>query len=202
MNHQNSYDVAASRSLANIDVAHSVVMSYLYELPFGRGRRVGSSWSVIPQAILGGWQFNGITTFQTGVPLMLTANNSAGIFNPVTRPNNNGKSGKLDGPVDERLNAYFDKSVFSQPLPFTFGNLAASLPEIRNDGVRNFDLSVFKEFMLRERGRVQFRTEMLNAFNTPRFGTPNVSVTSTSFGVINSQANAPRQIQFGLKVLW
>ena len=67
--------------------------------------------------LLGGWQFNGITTLQSGTPLSFTANNTAGLFNPVTWPNSNGKDPKLDGPVDQRLNAYFDKSVFSQPAP-------------------------------------------------------------------------------------
>ncbi|MFN7926243.1 MAG: hypothetical protein U0Q16_39460 [Bryobacteraceae bacterium] len=68
--------------------------------------------------------------------------------------------------------------------------------------MRNFDLSLFKDFKPVERVVVQFRAEFLNAFNTPRFGGPNTSVTSGSFGIISSQANAPRQIQFGLKMLW
>ncbi len=202
MTHQNSYDVAASRSLAGIDLAHRFVVSSIYELPFGRGRRFGANASRLVNAVLGGWQFNGITTFQSGTPLGISANNTAGLFNPVTRANNNGQSGKRSGPVHQRLNRYFDTSVFSQPPPFTFGNLAATLPDIRNDGVRNFDLSIFKEFLPMERLRVQFRAEMLNAFNTPRFGNPNTSVTSSSFGVISLQANDPRQVQLGLKFLW
>jgi hypothetical protein len=118
------------------------------------------------------------------------------------RANSNGKSGKLTGPVQERLNLYFDKTVYSQPLAFTFGNMGPRLPDIRNDGIYNFDLSVFKNFRVVERVNVQFRGEALNAFNTPRFGSPNTSVTSSTFGAITSQSNAPRQIQFGLKVLF
>jgi hypothetical protein len=63
-------------------------------------------------------------------------------------------------------------------------------------------LSLFKEFRPKEGITIQFRTEWLNAFNTPRFGSPNTTVTSSAAGVINSQANSPRQTQFGLKVLW
>jgi len=200
--HQNTYDVAASRALSGQDIAHRFVMSYIYELPFGRGRRFGSDASALVNWLLGGWQINGITVFQTGTPLAFSASNTAGLFNPKTRPNNTGKSGRLSGPVHRRLNRYFDTSVYTQPPPFTFGNLGERLPDIRNDGARNFDLSVFKEFAPAERMRVQFRAEFLNAFNTPRFGGPNTSVTSASFGVITSQANAPRQIQFGLKFLW
>jgi hypothetical protein len=202
LSHQDSYNIRASRALASIDIAHRFVVSYLYELPFGKGRRFGSDTPGIVNAIIGGWQINGITTFQSGTPLSITANNTAGLFNPLTRPNTNGKSAKLSGPVDERLARYFDTSVYSQPAAFTFGNVGASLPDIRTDGIRNFDLSLFKVFAPLEKLRVQFRVEALNAFNTPRFGGPNTSVTSSSFGLISSQANSPRQLQFGLKLLW
>ncbi|MGI8784637.1 MAG: TonB-dependent receptor domain-containing protein [Acidobacteriota bacterium] len=200
--HQDSYNVRASRSLSDIDLSHRLVMSYIYELPFGQGRRFGGNGSELVEALLGGWQINGITTFQSGTPLAISATNSAGIFSQAIRANNNGTSGRLTTPVHTRLNAYFDKSVFSQPLNFTFGNMSTRLSDIRNDGVRNFDLSLFKEFAATERMKVQFRAEALNAFNTPRFGSPNTSVTSSSFGVITSQANSPRQIQLGLKLLW
>jgi len=202
MNHQDSYNIRADRALIDIDIAQRLVMSWIYELPFGRGRYFGSNSSGVVNWLLGGWQFNGIATFQTGTPLQITASNTAGIFNAKTRPNNNGRSGKKSGPVHERLDSYFDESVFSQPAAFTFGNLGERLPDIRNDGIRNFDLSIFKEFAPTERFTVQFRAEFLNAFNTPRFGSPNTSVTSGSFGDITSQANDPRQTQFGLKVLW
>ncbi len=202
MSHQDSYDIRADRSLASIDVAHRVVTNYLYELPFGKGRKFGANAPRFFDALIGGWQLNGIATFMSGTPLTISANNTAGLFNPLTRPNNNGKGGKLGGPVHERLNRYFDTSVFSQPAPFSFGNVSAAVPDIRNDGVRNFDLSLFKVFAVTERMSVQFRGEALNAFNTPRFGSPNTTLNSTSFGVISSQANAPRQLQFGLKLLW
>ena len=199
--HQDSYNVADSKSLASIDVARQLVLSYIYELPFGRGRHFGKDSSRAANLLLGGWQLNGITTLQTGTPLAISASNSAGIFNPMTRPNSNGQDPHLSGKVDERLNKYFDTSVFSQPAPFTFGNVSPRI-NLRNDGIRNFDLSLFKQFVATERVRIQFRAEFLNAFNTPRFGSPNTSVTSASFGVISSQANAPRQTQFGLKFLW
>ncbi len=202
MTHQDSYNIRADRALSNLDIAQQLVMSYIYEIPFGRGRQFGSNANKLADALLGGWQFNGITMFGTGTPLAITASNTAGIFNIVTRPNNNGRSAKLSGPVDQRLDRYFDTSVFSQPAAFTFGNLGAALSDVRTDGTRNFDLSVFKQFKPAEFLRVQIRGEMLNAFNTPRFGSPNTNVTSTSFGVVATQANAPRQVQFGLKLLW
>lgn len=200
--YQNAYNANGERGLSSIDIARRFTMSWVYALPFGRGLRFGAGSSRMVDLVLGGWQFNGIATLQTGTPLSISASNTTGIFTETIRANNNGKSGKLSGAVDQRLDAYFDKSVFSQPPPYTFGNLSPYLPDIRNDGMRNFDLSLFKEFKPRERVRMQFRAEFLNAFNTPRFGNPNTSVTSSSFGVISSQANSPRQTQFGLKFLW
>ncbi len=201
LTHQDSYNIRGDRGLAGIDIAHRFVVSYLYELPFGKGRKFGGSAPGILDAFIGGWQFNGITTFSSGTPLTITANNTAGLFNPLTRPNSNGKDPNLSGKVDERLNKYFDTSVYSQPAAFTFGNVGPAV-NIRNDGGKNFDLSLFKQFSPIERMRVQFRVEALNAFNTPRFGGPNTSVISTTFGQITSQANSPRQLQFGLKLLW
>ena len=81
LSHVDSYNIRASRSLADYDIAHRFVASYIFELPFGRGRRLGSSWNSVTNAIAGGWQFNGFTTFQSGTPLSISANNVAGIFN-------------------------------------------------------------------------------------------------------------------------
>jgi hypothetical protein len=200
--HQNTYDVRASRSLSPDDIAHRFVMGFVYQLPFGRGRRFATDLRGAAQFLLGGWEINGIVTYQSGAPIAISASNTSGIFAPMTLPNNNGRSGKKTGRVQDRLNQYFDTGVFSQPAPFTFGNHSPYSPDIRNDGVRNWDLSLLKDFYVTERVTTQFRAEFFNAWNTPRFGTPNTSVTSSTFGVISSQANTPRQIQFGLKVLW
>jgi Carboxypeptidase regulatory-like domain/TonB dependent receptor-like, beta-barrel len=201
LTHQDSYNIRGDRGLATIDIAHRLVISYLYELPFGKGRAFFGNASGLLDALVGGWQFNGITTFQSGTPLTITANNTAGLFNPLTRPNTDGRDPRLEGPVHERLNRYFDTSVYSQPQAFTFGNVGPTV-NIRNDGNKNFDLSLFKQFAPTERLRVQFRVEALNAFNRPRFGSPTTLVTAAEFGVINTQANSPRQLQFGLKLLW
>jgi len=167
--------------------------------------RFGSGWNTWVNAILGLWQINGITNYQSGTPLSIaTGTNTAGIFNPRLLANNNGRSGKISGDIRTRLSRYFDTSVFSQPPPFTFGNTTPSSPDLRSPAVRNWDLSVFKEFQLPrwERGLLQFRAEAFNALNAVRFGSPNTNVASRDFGRITTQANTPRQIQFGLKLLF
>jgi hypothetical protein len=153
-------------------------------------------------AIIADWQFNGITTLQSGTPLSITANNTAGLFGARTQPNSTGADPRLDGPVEDRLDRYFDTSVYSQPAAFSFGTEPIFSPILRAHGVRNFDLSLFKTFEIATRARLQFRVEALNAFNRVQFSAPNTSVTSASFGVITGQANAPRQLQFGVKMLW
>ncbi len=202
LSHVDSYNIRASRSLASYDVAHRFVASYIYELPFGHGRRFGAAWNGVTNAVLGGWQFNGFTTFQTGTPLSISGNNVAGIFNSRGLANNNGTSAKLTGDVHDRLLRYFDTSVFSQPAAFTFGNTQPTSPDLRSPSVRNWDLSLFKDFNLTEKLRLQFRTEAFNSLNTVRFGSPSTSVTSNQFGQISTQANSPRQIQFGLKLMF
>jgi hypothetical protein len=199
---QNIYDRAADRSISANDVAQRGVFSFVYELPFGRGRALGSNWNRVTDAILGGWQTNGILTLQGGQPLALATQNTSGSFSNAMRPNNNGQSAKLEGSVHSRLNRYFDTSVFSQPAPFTFGNTGRVLPDVRGPGQRSMDLSLFKNFTLTERLGLQFRAEAFNFTNTPNFGLPNQNLNNQQFGIINSQANDPRQIQFGLKLLF
>jgi hypothetical protein len=202
MSHQDSYNIRASRAVTDFDRTHRFVMSYIYELPFGRGRRFGANISRGVDVILGGWQFNGISTFQSGTPLSISATNVSGLGNPAARANNNGRSPHVDGDIHDRLLRYFDTTVFSQPPAFTFGNVGTRINDLRSPSTRNHDMSLFKEFKPRERLRVQFRAEWLNAFNRVQFGSPNTSVTSTSFGQITSQSNSPRQTQLGLKLLF
>ncbi|MCA1558986.1 MAG: hypothetical protein LC804_01500 [Acidobacteria bacterium] len=200
--HQNSYDIRASRSVASYDIPHRLVVSALYEVPFGKGRRFGASTPAVIDAVIGGWQINGIVTVQSGTPLTITASNTAGLFNPVTRANWNGQDPTLDTPREERLLRWFDTTVFSQPNAFTFGNAGATSPVLRTDSVRNLDVSLFKHFELPRRMRLQARIEAFNTLNRVQFGSPNTSVTSSSFGVVTSQANTPRQLQLGVKMLW
>ncbi|MGH2500841.1 MAG: TonB-dependent receptor domain-containing protein, partial [Candidatus Limnocylindria bacterium] len=200
---QNIYDRRAERAISPNDISQRLVFSYIYDLPFGRGRSVGRDWNRLTDAVLGGWQINGITTLQTGLPLSVSAPNTCNCFNPALRPNISG-SAELSGPVVERLTRYFDTSVFSQPAPFSFGNAPRTLPDVRAPGMRNWDFSLFKRFGDQEGWSVQFRAEAFNLFNTPQFGFPDVNFGNLGrgFGEIRSQANSPRQMQFALKILF
>lgn len=199
---QDIYDRAADRSVSANDIAQRLVISYVFELPFGRGHAIGSNWGWLANTLAGGWQANGIATFQSGMPLAITTQNTSNSGSNSLRPNNDGRSARLSGAVHDRLNRYFDTSVFSQPAPFTFGNAGRVLPDVRGPGVSNFDLSVFKNFAITERISLQFRAESFNLMNTPQFDFPNQNLNAVQFGVISAQANSPRQTQFGLKLLF
>jgi hypothetical protein len=156
---------------------------------------MGGNWNRVLDLVLGGWQFNGIASFQTGMPLAMS---SIG----VARPNRIAKGEKYSGPVQKRLERYFDVSAFAVPPAFTYGNSSRTAPDIRSHGINNFDLSMFKHFQVSERLRAQLRFEAFNAFNRVQFAAPGTTAGTTSFGVITAQQNSPRQLQLGLKLLW
>jgi len=200
---QNIYDGHSERAVSSNDRSRRLVISGTYQLPIGRGKSLGSSWNRAVDALLGGWQMNGIYTYQTGFPLSVTASNTCTNCGINTlRPNNNGQSAELSGPVSQRLTKYFNTSVFSQPAAFTLGNTGRTLPDVRAPSGEGIDFSLFKMFHPVERMTLEFRAEAFNLLNQVVFGMPNTSLSSNQFGVISSQANSPRAIQFGLKLLF
>jgi hypothetical protein len=194
---QDVYKRQLDRAIATQDVAQRLVISYVWEVPVGRGKRFLVDSPRLVDAILGGWQINGITTLQSGTPLVL--GNSVPTTSGATRPHNLGRSAKKTGDVSSRLNEYFDTRVFAAPGPFEFGSAPRTLPDVRSDGIRNFDISIFKNFALTERSQLQFRAELFNLFNTPRFDAPNGTFGHRDFGVISAQKNQPRDIQLALR---
>ena len=199
---QDNYRIRLNRSITDLDVPHRFILNYVYELPFGRGRHFGKSMPRLMEALLGGWMIDGITNYQSGGAFGVSANNVCRCFNTGSYANSKGYSAKLEGRAEDRLSRWFDTSAFSQPDPFTIGSMGPRSADLRNDKVANWDLGIAKDFYPLERLRVQFRADALNAWNHPRFSGPNSSVTSSSFGIVSGQSNAPRQVQFGLKLLW
>ncbi len=201
----NAYDERLERSISSMDVAQRAVFSYVYELPFGKGKKFGGNVSGVVSLLISGWQVNGITTFQSGQPMFIGAlSNNTNIYTNSQRVNNNGHSAKITGgTVDSRLKQWFDTSVFSQPAAYTFGNTARTLPDVRVPGLKYTDLSFFKNTYLRgEQLTLQYRLEMFNAFNTPQWGRPGPGLGTGNFGVISGTSQAPRNIQMALKLLF
>lgn len=196
--YQDVYNRNLDRSIDPQDVRHRLALSTVWELPIGKDRQFLNNLHPVANAILGGWQVNGILTLATGQPLVLT--NSIATTSGATRPNNIGQSAKLDGKVQDRLNEYFDTSVFTAPGPFQFGNTGRTLPDVRGDGPQNVDLSLFKSFRFTERFNLQFRAEFFNLFNSPQFAEPNGTFGNAQFGVVTNQVNDPRDVQLALRL--
>ncbi|HLJ46136.1 MAG TPA: TonB-dependent receptor [Bryobacteraceae bacterium] len=197
--HQNGYDREADRSVSDQDVSQRFLYSFSYGLPFGKGRPFGNNLRPIVNAFLGGWQITGIMTLQTGVPLALTTTDTSQSGGGVLRPNNNGTSAALSGSSESRLNQYFLTSVFSQPAPYTFGNTARTLPDVRGPGTHNLDFSLYKDLAFKERYHLQIRGEAFNLTNTPEFDNPDTNLQSPTFGHILTQRNTPRQLQVSMR---
>jgi len=192
-NPQNSHDLRAERGLSDFDARNRVVMSYIYELPLGVGKRYLNR-SALAGALVGGWQVAGITALQSGRPFTpRLSRDVSGTGQFQDRPNILGNP-KLTNP-DPAL--WFNVAAFAVPPAFTFGNAGRDI--LIGPGTNNFDLLLAKNHRCGESCRVQFRVEFFNAFNHPQFQLPNPTADSPQFGKIFS-AGPARQIQFGLKV--
>ncbi|MEZ5355978.1 MAG: carboxypeptidase regulatory-like domain-containing protein [Bryobacteraceae bacterium] len=158
------------RAIDQDDVSQRLVVSGVYELPVGRGKAVLGDAHKVVNGFLGGWQVNGIGTFQTGQPLAIRgSNNFTGIPYPdvVRDPTL---------PASDRTPVrWFDTDAFRNPADFTIGNAPRTLPTTRGPGLVDVSFSLFKTFSFLERYRLECRWEMFNALNTVNYNNPNVS---------------------------
>jgi hypothetical protein len=106
-------------------------------------------------------------------------------------------SGKLANPT---LSNWFDKTAFTLPAAYTYGNSGSFI--LRGDKFKNLDFSLFKQFNVTERLLLQFRAEAFNLTNSPSFNPPGTNIDTASGGVVTSTLSAPRNIQFGLKLIF
>jgi hypothetical protein len=196
---QDAYNLRAERGPSEFDVTHRVVASYIWELPFGRGRRFGKDWNRSIELLLGGWEVTGIHVVQTGLALTATLSGSTVLNIGGERRARPNLVGNPELPESERtLTRWFNTDAFAafSPAPQAFGNAGVGI--MRGPGVANFDFTLAKNFRVNDRRSFQFRTELFNAFNHPNFGPPNIARDSSGFGQILTAGNA-RIIQFGLK---
>lgn len=201
---QDSNNLKAEKSLSSSDVRQVLVLSYVYDIPVGHGQRYLPNASRMVDYAVGGWGLEGITTLMGGFPLEFRTNqNLTNSFGGGSRPNYIlGCHKSTSGGAVPRLNHWFNTACFTQPPAFTFGNEPRVDPELRAPGIANWDSSLFKNFAMDSKGRinVQFRAEVFNLFNRVQFGYPGLTLGTSNFGVISSQVNLPRILQFALRV--
>ena len=186
------------RGLAPDNAPNRFTLAFNYRLPFGKGNRWVTSGPLV--YLIGGWELNGITTFQSGDSITPgISTNTCVCGNNFAVPNVS-KNPRLD--VSQRNFArWFDTSAFSVPAQYTIGNAGRGL--IYGPHTFNTDLSGGKRFPLplREGMDLEFRAEFYNAFNSPQFSDPNVTLGAGTFGRITGSKNE-RQGQLALKLHW
>ncbi|PYV28841.1 MAG: hypothetical protein DMG27_00050 [Acidobacteria bacterium] len=218
-NIQNAHNIAAEKGAAPPDIRHHLSLSYLYELPVGRGKRFLGSLASAPNVMLGGWQVSGITTLQSGQAY--TANLSTDLSNTGT---NSYRPDRIHNPYDfsfdtasaqsidplcgsgkQTLACFFNPSAF-RPAPLAPGQLSAHVfgnggnGNLRGPELVNFDVAMLKEFRVTERHRLQFRAEFFNIANTPNFALPGGTVDVAGGAAVTSTlSDNQREIQFALK---
>jgi hypothetical protein len=195
---RDNYNLAAEKSLDGSDTPNSLVVTYIYELPIGKGKRAGANLNAVANAIVGGWQISGVATFKSGFPIAITTGtNNTNSFGGSQRPDLVG-----DPTLSSRsIQKWFNTAAFAQPSPFTFGNAPRYMGNVRAPGMEQFDIGLQKWFRWREILKLQFRAEMFNAFNRVNYYAPDGNLTDSTFGVI-SGTMPPRDIQMGLKLYW
>jgi hypothetical protein len=157
----NDYDWHLDYGSANWDIRHRFVTSFIYDLPRLNGTNLVLRWT------LGNWQANGILTAQSGIPFnVIVPPDPANIGRPNQRPNVVGI--RSDNCGSRHLIGCINSAAFALPAPFTFGNAGRNI--LYGPGLVDADFSLFKDFPIKERAKLQFRIEMFNIFNHPNFG--------------------------------
>ena len=184
------------RVISDQDRRHRVVVSGLWELPFGKGRKFAASTNPFVSKVIEGWQTQAIYQFQGGAPLGF--GNAIFTGNLADIP-----LGRGERTIYRWLNtsAGFDRSS-SKQLGSNIRTFSSRFSGVRGNGLNNWDVSIVKTTSITEHAKLQFRTEFVNAFNHAQFSNPNTTVTSSSFGRVTSTTQWPRTIQFGLKMLF
>ena len=180
------------------DIRQILALSWVYEIPVGRGKPVAGNIGGLAQYMLGGWKLGGIATLQTGshvTPTDSFNNSNAGGSRPDLLRNPNRSS---YGSKQEMLDRFFDTSAFARAQLYTFGN--AGTGTIEGPAIQVVDFSLYKDFQIQERRRIQFRFEVFNALNHANFGNPGTAFGTSSFGVIRTTSTPAREVQLGLRI--
>ncbi|MFN7919677.1 MAG: carboxypeptidase regulatory-like domain-containing protein [Bryobacteraceae bacterium] len=194
---QDVFNLRNERGIAGYDVPRRFVTSYVYDLPFGRGRRFLTSLPLVSRAIAD-WQLSGITEFQTGLPLpVANPSNQLGGFTATQRPLQTAPAPLPRG--GRTLDRWFDTSAFAPAGALQFGT-ASRFPLYR-PGINNWDASLMRNFAMGDRWKLQFRGALYNTFNHGQYGAPGTTLNTPQFGRISSGRD-PRVTEVALRIFF
>jgi hypothetical protein len=191
------------RAVSYDDVPQILSLGWIYQLPFGSGRKFGGATTGAVEKLISNWQFSAIQTYQTGRPLHIFMNNNLGglLFNSDKRPNKVGP-GINTSFHDPNADAYLLKTGWADPGPLAFGNAGNQDPHTRGFPYYNEDLSLFKDTYFGENRYVRLEADAGNLFNRVDFCPPDTNWSDPFFGRTGSQCNISRRIQFGLQIFF
>ncbi len=205
----NNYNLAADKSVDAGDIPQALVASYIYELPVGRGKPVGSGMGRVADSVVGGWELSGIATFKQGIPIGIFGNDWTS-YGGNPRPDVIGDVHASHPSIHE----WFNTGAFQYAPYGSFGNAPRFFSDLRGPRFQDWDTALEKNWIFAERMRVQFRFETFNTFNHPSFYAPSAGATqysgcdpnagtscASSFGTITN-AFAPRSVQWAGKFYW
>jgi Carboxypeptidase regulatory-like domain len=190
-------------SIGRFDQTHNIKINSVVDLPFGEGRR----WlkTGVANQILGGWRIALIQAYNSGFPIGVTTNAPLNIFNGTNRPNVTGLDWRAPiagSAFDPNVDKFLDRAAFVQPVG-ALGDAPRTNPDVRRFWNLTENLSLAKSIKATQKVDLDIRVEAFNLFNRVVWGAPGTDFSNTTtFGVISSQANSPRQMQIGLKVYW
>ena len=199
---QNPLDPEADRSISDLHRSHIFTADYIWELPFGRGRKFGSNLSPVAGAILGGWQLTGVVTANTGSPINVGIPRDVANIGPRVQAQRPDLVGDPLAGVSGAPEQFLNKAAFAEPAPYTFGNAGRNI--VTGPSLFQMDFGLYKNFRITETVGLQVRSEYFNLFNNVNFGAPNANFDSPAFGTIGALAagQTARQIQMGVKLLF
>jgi hypothetical protein len=192
----NPTDPRPEEVISSQDRTHRTAVTWLYELPFGRGKALGGPSNAFVSKLISGWQTQGIYTAQSGAPLNFGNIIFTGDVKNIALPKDQRNPDRWFN-----VNAGFERDSAKQ-LGSNLRTFPSRLSSVRADGPNNWDLSLIKNTHITEGTQLQFRAEAINALNHPQFTAPNTTPTSTAFGTVTGEFAWPRVIQFGLKLLF
>jgi len=205
---RNPYNDALEKGPGTIDHPHVGSLIFVYQLPFGAGHKLNSS-SKIVSAALSHWQISGLVTYTSGAPLVIGGTCTSGGILGTCYPNYNPSfSGDLwingafgSGGKSVTSTPYLDKTAFVDPAAYTVGNIARSAPfGLFAPHNADVDLSVRREFRIRELVRLALQADAFNVNNAVHFGAPGTNIDAATFGTVTTMANQPRKLQFSARV--
>lgn len=192
----NNHDPERDYGRSDFDVDHRLVGSFVMNLPFGRGEKYAGDVSAVTNAIVGGWQVNGIYTWQRGFPITIQARDIGGVLDTFGSNRADIVGEPYPDGFKKSVTAWFDTKAFAQPAFGAFGTSSRNI--LRGPGVNNVDLSLFKNFNFAKGMKMQFRLESFNALNHTQFTSVQTNVAGQGFGVVTG-ARPGRINQLGLK---